>query len=164
MKQQAQDVAEPFRLPDLLFPKPQRPLVFNVTAPDYERPTTYGIPGTGTSGSPRITLTLDWHLTKFQQRETNFLILRALDRLVQTSIRMRAGDGPILDGIAVFRSVSLKITARDQVLRGGFTYSVLATALRGLGELMNDWGATGVDANVYVAGKRVGTIDFDFLL
>lgn len=103
-------------------------------------------------------------MTKFQQRETNFLILRALDRLVQTSIRMRAGDGPILDGIAVFRSVSLKITARDQVLRGGFTYSVLATALRGLGELMNDWGATGVDANVYVAGKRVGTIDFDFLL
>lgn len=123
------------------------------------------MPGTGGRGEPpRVTLIVEWHLTKFQQREADFLILRSLDRLVQTTIRMSAGDEPILNGKAAFRSASLKIVARDTVLLGGFTYGVLATALRGLGELLSDWGATGMDADVYVEGKRVGTMGLDFVI
>lgn len=75
---------------------------------------------------------------------------------------MSKGDEPLLNGAVVFRTPSLKITAKDKVLLGGFTYGVLATAIRGLGELMNDWGANGVDIDVYVAAKLVGTMDFDF--
>ncbi|KAL8713276.1 MAG: hypothetical protein Q9225_006796 [Loekoesia sp. 1 TL-2023] len=132
-------------------------------SPTNDRPTRYGVPGTGPGGS-RVTLILDWHLTKFQQRETDFMMLRALEKLVQTTIKMTKGDGPLLNGHVVFRSSSLKLTALDSVLLGGFTYNVLATAIRGLGELMIDFGANGVDVDVYVGGKKVGSMEFDFLL
>lgn len=91
-------------------------------------------------------------------------MLRALEKLVQTTIGMTKGDEPLLNGHVVFRSASLKLTALDTVLLGGFTYTILATAIRGLGELMHDFGATGVDLDVYVGGKRVGSMEFDFLL
>ncbi|KAL8760500.1 MAG: hypothetical protein Q9184_003320 [Pyrenodesmia sp. 2 TL-2023] len=115
-------------------------------------------------GVPRVTLFLDWHLAKFEQRETNLLILRSLERLVQTTVRMTKGDEPILNGQISFRSPSLRITAKDAVLLGGFTYGVLATAIRGLGELMNDWGANGVDVEVYLGPKKVGWLNLDFVI
>ncbi|KAL8926556.1 MAG: hypothetical protein Q9208_002883 [Pyrenodesmia sp. 3 TL-2023] len=162
-------------LPDIQLPSspdsPTRgpPTVFdlgslNTTAVSNDRPTRYGVPATGGPGGPRVTLFLDWHLTKFEQRETNLLILRSLDRLVQTTVRMTKGDEPILNGQITFRSPSLKITAKDIVLLGGFTYGVLATAIRGLGELLNDWGANGVDIDVFVGAKKVGTVALDFVI
>ena len=126
-----------------------------------DRPVRYNVPGS----SSRVVLILDWHLTKFQQRETDFLMLRALDRLVQTAIGMSKGDEPILNGRVIFRSPSLKLVAQDHVLLGGFTYGVLATAIRGLGELVYTYGANGVDVDVYAGGnKMVGTLEFDFIL
>ncbi len=56
------------------------------------------------------------------------------------------------------------MTAKDLVLLGGFTYGVLATAIRGLGELLNYWGANGVDVEVYLGAKRVGTMELDFVI
>ncbi|KAL8824433.1 MAG: hypothetical protein Q9170_008157 [Blastenia crenularia] len=132
----------------------------NATRSTNERPVRYSVPGAGN----RVTLYLDWHLTRFEQRETDLMILRALDRLVQTAISMSKGDEPLLNGRVVFRSPSLKLTARDKILLGGFTYSTLATAIRGLGEIMYDWGATGVDVDVYVIGKMVGSMEFDFII
>ncbi|KAI4169704.1 MAG: hypothetical protein LQ343_005526 [Gyalolechia ehrenbergii] len=121
----------------------------NLSTPANDRPTRYDIPTIGPRAN-RVTLFLAWHLTKFQQRETDLLLLRALDRLVQTALTLTKGDEPIANGRVVFRSSSLVLAAQDKVLLGGFTYGVLATAIRGLGELMNDFGATGVDADVYV--------------
>ncbi|KAI4130914.1 MAG: hypothetical protein LQ341_006416 [Variospora aurantia] len=154
-------------LPDLQLPSTRGPpLVFDLTnrtsiSATNDRPVRFTVP---TTGGLQITLSLDWHLTKFEQRETNFLILRALDRLVQTTIRMSKGDEPILNGQVIFRSPSLKLTAKDSVLLGGFTYSMLSTAIRGLGELLQDWGANGVDINIYAGAKKVGEMDLDFLI
>ncbi|KAL8894744.1 MAG: hypothetical protein Q9207_008424, partial [Kuettlingeria erythrocarpa] len=136
----------------------------NTTAASNDRPTRYGVPAIAGPGGPRVTLFLDWHLTKFEQRETDLLILRTLDRLVQTTVRMTKGDEPILNGQVTFRSPSLRITAKDVVLLGGFTYGILATAIRGLGELLNYWGANGVDVEVYLGAKKVGTLDLDFVI
>ncbi|KAL8782191.1 MAG: hypothetical protein Q9213_005627 [Squamulea squamosa] len=69
---------------------------------------------------------------------------------------MTAGDEPILNGVAVFRSSSLRLRAQDTVLLGGFTYSVLAASVRGLGELVDKWDAAGVDVTVYANGRKVG--------
>ncbi|KAI4248584.1 MAG: hypothetical protein L6R42_009249, partial [Xanthoria sp. 1 TBL-2021] len=82
------------------------------------------------------------------------LLLRALNRIVDQTIRMTAGDEPILNGGAVFRSPSLRLRAEDAVLLGGFTYGVLAASVRGLGELMDKWDATGVDVTVYANGRK----------
>lgn len=92
------------------------------------------------------------------------LLLRSLNRIVDQTIRMTAGDEPILNGGAVFRSPSLRLRAEDVVLLGGFTYGVLAAAIRGLGELMDKWDATGVDVVVYANGQRVGFMDLDFVI
>ncbi|KAL9023520.1 MAG: hypothetical protein Q9196_007151, partial [Gyalolechia fulgens] len=127
----------------------------NISIAAKERPTRYGIPGIGPRGN-RVTLFLEWHLTKFEQRETDLLLLRALDGLVQTALMLTKGDEPIVNGRVVFRSSSIILAAQDTVLLGGFTYGVLATAIRGLGELMHDFGATGVDADVYVGARMVG--------
>ncbi|KAL8646581.1 MAG: hypothetical protein Q9210_006053 [Variospora velana] len=154
-------------LPDLQQPSTRGPpLILDLgnrssIAATNERPVRFTVP---TTGGARVTLYLDWHLTKFEQRETNCIILCALDRLVQTTIRMTKGDEPILNGQVIFRSPSLKLTAKDSVLLGGFTYSTLSTAIRGLGELLQDWGANGVDADIYVGAKKVGTMDLDFLI
>lgn len=126
-----------------------------------DRPTRFDVTSLGGS---RVTLFLDWHLTKFEPRETNFLILRTLDRLVQTTARMTRGDEPISDGRITFRSPSLRLTAEDSVHRRGFTYSSLSTAVRGLGELLYDWGANGVNVDVYVGARKIGEMDLDFLL
>ncbi|KAL8721668.1 MAG: hypothetical protein Q9181_007662 [Wetmoreana brouardii] len=112
----------------------------------------------------RVTLAIDWHLARLEQHETNIMILRSLNRIVDTAIQMSKGDEPILNGAVEFRSVGLRLTAHDSVLLGGFTYGALAAAIRGLGELIDKWGATGVDTTVYVAGKRVGTMGLDFVL
>ncbi|KAL9008880.1 MAG: hypothetical protein Q9173_006039 [Seirophora scorigena] len=126
-----------------------------------DRPTRFDVTPLG---GPRVTLFLHWHLTKFEQRETDFLILRTLDRLVQTTARMTTGDEPISDGRVTFRSPSLRLTAIDTVRQRGFTYSSLSTAIRGLGELLYDWGANGVDIDVYVGARKVGEMDLDFLI
>ena len=92
------------------------------------------------------------------------LILRSLNRIVDQTIRMTAGDEPIVNGAAVFRSATLRLRAKDDALFGGLTYSVLAASVRGLGELMDKWDATGVDVGVYVNGRRVGSLDLDFMI
>lgn len=129
-----------------------------------ERPTSYSVPGTGTPSIPRVILALDWHLAKFEQHETMILLLRSLNRIVDQTIRMTAGDEPILNGGAVFRSPSLRLRAQDAVLLGGFTYGVLAASVRGLGELIDRWDATGVDVTVYANGRKVGFMDLDFVI
>lgn len=129
-----------------------------------ERPTSYSVPGTGTAGTPRVILTLDWHLAKFEQHETMIMLLRSLNRIVDQTIRMTAGDEPILGGAVVFRSPSLILRAQDTVLLGGFTYGVLAASVRGLGELLDRWDARGVDVTVYANGKVVGYMDLDFVI
>lgn len=91
------------------------------------------------------------------------MMLRALNQIVDTTIKMTAGDEPISNGAVEFRSTGLRLRAHDTVLLGGFTYSALAAAVRGLGELMDKWGGNGVDVNVYLAGKRVGVMDLDFV-
>ncbi|KAL8841004.1 MAG: hypothetical protein Q9176_003576 [Flavoplaca citrina] len=156
-------------LPDLQLPRiPSNATVYDLRTPDItspnERPTSYSVPGTGNPSTPRVILALDWHLTKFEQHETMILLLRSLNRIVDQTIRMTAGDEPILNGGAVFRSPSLRLRAEDTVLLGGFTYGVLAAAIRGLGELMDKWDATGVDVVVYANGKRVGFMDLDFMI
>ena len=129
-----------------------------------ERPTSYLVPITGTQGIPRVVLSLDWHLAKFEQHETMILLLRSLNKIVDQTIRMTAGDEPILNGAAVFQSPSLILRAQDAVMLGGFTYSVLAAAVRGLAELMDKWDACGVDVIVYANAKRVGFMDLDFVI
>ncbi|KAL9630671.1 MAG: hypothetical protein Q9204_004596 [Flavoplaca sp. TL-2023a] len=156
-------------LPDLQLPRiPSNATVYDLRTPDItlpnERPTSYSVPGTGTPSTPRVILALDWHLAKFEQHETMILLLRSLNRIVDQTIRMTAGDEPILNGGAVFRSPSLRLRAEDAVLLGGFTYGVLAAAIRGLGELLDKWDATGVDVVVYANGKRVGFMDLDFVI
>ncbi|KAL8678740.1 MAG: hypothetical protein Q9186_004931 [Xanthomendoza sp. 1 TL-2023] len=129
-----------------------------------DRPTVYGVPGTGIPGVPRVTLSLDWHLAKLEQHETMVMLLRTLNRIVDQTIKMTAGDEPLLNGVAEFRSSGLRLKAQDSVLLGGFTYGVLAASVRGLGELLDKWGAGGVDVRVYANGRHVGYLDFDFLL
>lgn len=159
------------QLPSLPVNLTDRPLtVFdlglsNITAPPAanDRPTRYRIPVIGDKDY-RITLYLNWHLTRFQQRETDLLMLRTLDRLVQTALTMTKGDEPILDGRIVFRSAGLALRAQDKVLLGGLSYGVLATAVRGLGELLHDYGANGVGVDVYASGKLVGNMDLDVVI
>ncbi|KAL8687828.1 MAG: hypothetical protein Q9218_006108 [Villophora microphyllina] len=152
-------------LPDLQLPA----LTSNATVidlgdfgfPSNDRPTTYSVPGTGRQ-TPKVTLVLDWHLTKLEQHETTIMIIRSLDQIVGIAIRMSKGDEPILNGSIEFHSAGLKIRAQDVVLLGGFTYGALSAAIRGLGELMDKWGANGVDVTVLVGGKKVGLMDLDF--
>ena len=122
------------------------------------------MPGTGVPGVPRVTLSLQWHLAKFEQHETMVLLLRTLNRIANHAIRMTSGDEPIANGAAEFRSPSLRLKAQDTVLLGGFTYSVLAASVRGLGELVDKWDAAGVDVTVYANGRKVGFMDLDFML
>ncbi|KAL8805568.1 MAG: hypothetical protein Q9200_005366, partial [Gallowayella weberi] len=93
-----------------------------------DRPTVYGVPGTGIPGVPRVTLSLDWHLAKFEQHESMIMLLRTLNKIVDRTIKMTAGDEPLLNGVAEFRSTGLKLKAQDTVLLGGFTYGVLAAS------------------------------------
>lgn len=121
------------------------------------------MPGTGIH-IPRVNLVLDWHLVRLEQHETTILILRSLNQIVDIAIRMSKGDEPLLNGAIEFHSEGLRMRAQDTVLLGGFTYGALAAAVRGLGELMDKWEATGVDIVVLVGGKKVGVMDLDFIL
>ncbi|KAL8724540.1 MAG: hypothetical protein Q9166_007893 [cf. Caloplaca sp. 2 TL-2023] len=156
-------------LPNLQLPaSPPNVTIYDLGATNVtyigERPTTYGVPGTGVPGVPRVTLSLHWHLAKFEQHETMIMLLRTLNRIVDATIKMSAGDEPILNGATVFRSPSLRLRAQDTVLLGGFTYGVLAASVRGLGELMDKWDAAGVDVAVYANGRMVGLMDLDFMI
>lgn len=111
-----------------------------------------------------MTLSLDWHLTKFEQHETMIMLLRTLNKIVDRTIQMTAGDESILNGRAEFRSPSLTLKVHDTVMLGGFTYGVLAAAVRGLGEVMDRWNAAGVDVRVYSNGRPVGFLELDFRL
>ncbi|KAL8774906.1 MAG: hypothetical protein Q9194_003910 [Teloschistes cf. exilis] len=91
------------------------------------------------------------------------MILRSLNQIVDIAVRMSKGDEPLLNGAIEFHSEALKIVARDTVLLGGFTYGALAAAVRGLGELMDKWDATGIDVIVLVGGKKVGLMELDFM-
>ncbi|KAL9588977.1 MAG: hypothetical protein Q9203_002227 [Teloschistes exilis] len=91
------------------------------------------------------------------------MILRSLNQIVDIAVRMSKGDEPLLNGAIEFHSEALKIVARDTVLLGGFTYGALAAAVRGLGELMDKWDATGIDVVVLVGGKKVGLMELDFM-
>ncbi|KAL8964260.1 MAG: hypothetical protein Q9183_004576, partial [Haloplaca sp. 2 TL-2023] len=127
-----------------------------------ERPTTYTVPGSGSRSRGRVTLSLDWHLTILETHETSIMMLRALNRIVDTTIQMSKGDEPILNGAIEFRSPALRLRAQDTVLLGGFTYGILAAAIRGLGELVDKWGGYGVDVRVFQGGKPVGVMQLDF--
>ena len=90
------------------------------------------------------------------------MMLRALNRIVDTTIQMSKGDEPILNGAIEFRSPALRLRAQDTVLLGGFTYGILAAAIRGLGELVDKWGGYGVDVRVYHGSRPVGVMQLDF--
>lgn len=90
-------------------------------------------------------------------------MLSCLDRIVQTTVTTARGNEPIPGGRIAFRSASLTLEAKDKLL-GGFTYGLLATAIRGLGELMYDYGENGVYADVYASGRLVGSMDLDIVI
>ena len=116
-----------------------------------ERPGIYELPHASTP----TTLQIAWYFGKLPQAEFNFLILRALNTIVDIVSNLPVGDKS-LDGDRInFRSPGCRIEARKETR---LTYDVLAGVMRGIGEVMGTWGATPAQVLVVVGGERIARV------
>ena len=107
-----------------------------------------------------ISLQIAWHFGELPQDEFNLLVLRGLNSLVFTILRKPAGNRPLDGDRVTFRSQNcfVRAVAED---RDSLSYGTLATAFRGIGEVMATWGASQAEVLIIEGRDRVGRISVE---
>ena len=118
------------------------------------RPGIYEIPQATTP----TTLQIAWHFGNLPQAEFNFLILRALNTIVDIVSRTPVGDQPLDGDRITFRSPGCRVQARKETR---LTYGILAGIFRGIGEVMGTYGASPAEVFVVVGGERIARVYID---
>lgn len=119
-------------------------------------PEVYEIPYAVRPTSLRIA----WHFGELPRDEFTLLVLRGLNSLINTVIRKPAGDRALDGDRITWRSPHCFVRATSEE-RDSLSYGTLATAFRGVGELMNTWGAMPAEMLIMAGAVRVGRISVE---